>query len=87
MSKVTQNRFIETVYNILANKDDGSQESNVHALMVITIKRNINSYVQADDEAGLRVVSKLRRDTIMALKAVMTLKMWRMLKRTFKTEI
>ena len=90
VSKVTQNRrsrFIETVYNILANKDDGSEESNVHALMVNTIKRNISSYVQAGDEAGLKVVSEFRRETILALKAVMTLKMWRMLKRTFKTEI
>lgn len=47
----------------------------------------MNEYVVASEEAGLKVVTKFKRETVLALKSQMTITMWWMIKRTFKTEI
>ena len=79
VSKSTQNRsskIVETVYKIVATnteKDKSPPCDNERALMVNTIKRNIDEYVVASEEAGLKVVTKFKRETVLALKSQMTL--------------
>ncbi|XP_070538620.1 uncharacterized protein [Ptychodera flava] len=50
------------------------------------ISRDKDLYTQAAKEAGIQVQGKFSRETVLALKSIMPMTTWRLLKRTFKIE-
>ena len=92
-STKTQNKrskLVEKLYKVIAAiKGSGKEEieKTVHSQRVNDIRRNIDEYTVAAKEAGIKVMCVFKRETVLGLKSVMTLTMWRMLKRVFKAEI
>ena len=62
------------------------EKSNVHQQRVNNIGRDLVGYAAAAEEAGLKIVTRFSMDTVVSLRSVMTLRMWRLLKRVFSNE-
>ena len=61
--------------------------SGIHPQRVNNIRRDKDGYAAAAEEAGLKIITKLSRETVLSLRSVMTLRMWRVLKRVFTDEV
>ena len=93
-TKVRRAKLIERLTNVLS-KVSGEQvsltsptnDADVHTQMVTLIKRNKDAYAKAAEDAGLKIVGRFRKETVLALRSVMTQSMWRMIRRTLNTEI
>ena len=64
-----------------------SSESDVHAQRVNTVKRDKEGYAAAAEEAELKTVARFKKDTVLSMRNIMTLKLWRLLKRLFCNEV
>ncbi len=95
VGKRTKNRrsqVIETVERLLSTlkkSDDSaaSSSSGIHHQRVNTIARDLVGYAAAAEEAGLKIVTRFNKETVLSLRSVVTLRMWRVLKRVFTDEV
>ena len=78
---------VEKVCSTPAGTSLTASGSDVHAQRVNTIKRDKEGYAAAAEEAGLKIVARFRKDTVLSLRSIMTLKLWRLLKRVFCNEV
>ena len=99
-TKVRRAKLIERLTNILSTVKGNPLSSSttesvnathdkcddVHSQVVTLIKRNRDVYARAAEEAGIKIVARFRKETVLALRSVMTQTMWRMIRRTFKNE-
>ena len=91
--KRTKNRrsqLIEKVEKIVSTPSTGTsneENSDLHHQRVNNITRDMVGYAAAAEEAGLKIVTKFKNDTVLSLRSVMTLRMWRVLKRVFSSEV
>lgn len=97
-TKVRRAKLIERLTNILSKVKGNPLSStnsvnpthdkcdDVHSQVVTLMKRNKDLYAKAAEEAGIKIVARFKRETVLALRSVMTQTMWRMIRRTFKSE-
>ena len=76
-----RSQYVEKVEKAIAMSD------GLHSQRVNNISRDKVGYAAAAEEAGLKVVTRFSRETVLSLRAIMTLKMWRTLKRVFTAEV
>ncbi len=87
-TKNQRSQFIEKVEQILSTPQlASSTTSDLHSQRVNNIKRDLPGYAAAAEDAGLKVVTKFDRKTVLELRSIMTLRMWRVLKRVFTMEV
>ena len=95
-TKVRRAKLIERLTNVLSkvsgnklslNSQPTTNDADVHTQMVTLIKRNKDTYAKAAEDAGLKIVGRFRKETVLALRSAMTQTMWRMIRRTLNTEI
>ena len=92
-TKDRRSQLIEKVEKIVATpslkdgKEVSDESKHVHDQRVNNIKRDKVGYSAAAEEAGLKIVSRFSKDTVLSLRSIMTLRMWRVLKRVFKDEV
>ncbi len=85
-TKNQRSQVMERVEKIVSTPVMNTQDS-IHCQRVNNIERDKEGYAAAAEEAGLRIVKKFTRETVKSLRSVMTLRMWRMLKRVFHDEV
>ena len=78
---------MEQVCSTPAGATLSASESDVHAQRVNTIKRDKEGYAAAAKEAGLKIVARFNKDTVLSPRSIMILKLWRLLKRVFCNEV
>ena len=94
-TKVRRSKLIEKVTSVLSMvsgkalppKSTVTDENiDIHSQRVSVIKRNKSAYADAAKEAGLNVVGRFTKETVLALRAAMTQTMWRMIRKTLRVE-
>ena len=84
-TKNIRSKFMEKIEQIMSTSKN--KMSGVHPQRVNNIPRDKEGYAAAVEEAGLKIITKLSRETVLSLRSVMTLRMWRVLKRIFTDEV
>lgn len=86
-----RSKIIEKVTHALAKPSttavNVNKDNNVHAQMVSMIKRNKSAYADAAKDAGLDIVGRFTKETVLAMRAAMTQTMWRLIRRVLRVEI
>ena len=79
-----RSKIYEKLEKILAS---GRFGDGIHQQRVNNIARDRTGYSAAAEEAGLKVVAQFSRENVLKLRSIMTLRMWRVLKRLFTDEV